>query len=165
MRALAVLDRRVGPDAGLYLIRADVLWHSGAPDEAMRFAQEAVRVEPDAEYAWNMLAVRYVMLKDYSRAIWVYRSIQTRFGRKFDRGSFESNSQMADFVQSEPDLRPAWDALAKESVRLKSYSKAVATYQSMQSRFNLRYTRDIFVRDPDLVEFVQSAEFQKWLPQ
>lgn len=60
-----------------------------------------MRVEPDAEYAWNMLAVRYVMLKDYSRAIWVYRSVQTRFGRKFDRGSFESNSQMADFVQSE----------------------------------------------------------------
>lgn len=68
-------------------------------------------------------------------------------------------------VEVEPDLRPAWDALAKESVRLKSYSKAVATYQSMQSRFNLRYTRDIFVRDPDLAEFVQSAEFQKWLPQ
>ena len=102
LRATLMVEQRVGPDVTMDIIRSEGLLHAGAYDAALWYAQEAVRVEPDSQFAWNRLASSYVQSKDYSRAVAIYRVIQGRFGTKFDRHGFEGDVRFADFVKSGP---------------------------------------------------------------
>ncbi len=80
-----------------------------------------------------------------------------------DYGESVTNARKA--IDLEPGLQGAWYCLAKSYVQLKSYSQAVATYQSMQARFHTSFTRNSFIGDPAFSGFGQSAAFEKWLPQ
>ena len=92
-RAAAILEQRVGPDIVSNLARAEALWNGQARDQSMWYTQQAVRVEPDSRLAWARLAARYARLEDYATAVSVYRSMETKFGMKFDRAYFESGDK------------------------------------------------------------------------
>jgi len=68
-------------------------------------------------------------------------------------------------VNLEPDLRPAWDALASGYVLQKNYPQAVATYRTLQTRFGLTFTRRQFESNANFAPLMQSDAFKKWLPQ
>lgn len=67
-------------------------------------------------------------------------------------------------IQLEPDLMDAYYSLAMNYVGLKQYPQAIAVYQTMTTRFKLKFDRQRFEREPRLAGLVQSPAFQKWLP-
>jgi tetratricopeptide (TPR) repeat protein len=67
-------------------------------------------------------------------------------------------------IQLEPDLKEAYSSLAMNYVGLKQYPQAIAVYQSMATRFKVKFERQRFEREPRFAGLVQSADFQKWMP-
>ncbi len=68
-------------------------------------------------------------------------------------------------VALEPDLLLAQDQRATLLVRLARFKEAVAAYRDMETRFGIRFTREIFTADPTFETLVASAPFKAWLPK
>jgi hypothetical protein len=68
-------------------------------------------------------------------------------------------------VELEPDFRRGWFALATSYVLLKDYPGAVSAFREMQTRFGVKYSRQMFVGKTGWEGFTQSEAFKKWLPQ
>ena len=67
-------------------------------------------------------------------------------------------------IQLEPDLQDAYYTLAVNYVGLEQYPQAIAVYQSIATRFKVKFQRQRFEREPRFAGLVQSADFQKWMP-
>jgi len=138
--------------------------------------------EIDLEYGSDpslglALADYYIQNSQLSKAIAGVASLESRIG--VDGGTHlmrahllleakrysEAVSYARKAVDLESGLEGAWYCLAKGYVQLKSYPQAVATYRSVQARFHQAFTRQAFVSDPEFSAFVQSADFNNWLPQ
>ena len=66
-------------------------------------------------------------------------------------------------VAIEPDLPQAWYFLGTSYVYVKNYPQAVASFQTLQTRFGAKLTRDQFV-GPGWEGFTRSDAFKHWMP-
>jgi cytochrome c-type biogenesis protein CcmH/NrfG len=67
-------------------------------------------------------------------------------------------------IQLEPDLTDAYYSLAMNYIGLRQYAQAVTVYQSMETRFKVKFDRQHLEQQPRLADFVKSPEFRKWMP-
>ena len=130
----------------------------------------------DPSVAWNLVAY-YLRNKQFDRVQAEFNLLESRVGSDGVMNAMRSDFYQVtgDYsaavaaarkaVELEPDLQRAWFSLAKGYVLLKDYSLAVATFQEMQTRFGVAYSRQQFVGMRGWDAFVQSDQFQKWLPQ
>lgn len=68
-------------------------------------------------------------------------------------------------IRLEPDLVSGHDTRCSALVGLGRYAEAVAEYQSLEKRFELKFTRDVFTADPLFAKLVASPAFRGWLPE
>ncbi len=123
-----------------------------------------------------MLIDHYFNVKDYPKALSSIDIIEKRVGRDgvttvlraalhFASGDLANALKHADeSIVLEPDRMQGYDTRASVLVGLGRHSDAVAAYRDMESRFDLKFTREIFTEDPTFEKFVASKEFRKWLP-
>jgi hypothetical protein len=140
-RALDLIDLKYGHDWTLALLLADNYIDKGELDKALRGVDALEsRIGVDA----GTCLMRARMFAEAQR---------------YD----ESLTYARKAVDLEPDLRSAWFALAKGYVLQNDYSHAVATYQTMQTRFHTSFKRETLASDPDLAGFAQSDAVDQWL--
>jgi Flp pilus assembly protein TadD len=73
--------------------------------------------------------------------------------------------QAEDAIRLEPDRLESHDARATILVQLARYQEAVDAYRGMETDFGLKFTRDIFLQDPNFEPLVASKPFRAWLPK
>jgi len=102
--AIDVLERRVGADGLTQLLRANVQMEMGSPKDAIAYAAEAIRLEPDFASAYFTLAQSHVSAGQFAEAIAVYQRLEADFGYEFSREVFAGDAQFGKFVDS-PQFR------------------------------------------------------------
>ena len=68
-------------------------------------------------------------------------------------------------IRVEPDRLAAYDTRATILVHLGRFPDAVKAYRDMETRFELTFSREIFVGDPVFEKLVVSKAFRAWLPE
>jgi tetratricopeptide (TPR) repeat protein len=100
LRALAFIERRVGADGVTNMLKANINLRSGNYEQAVTFAQRSIRIEPDLKEGYYSLALGYVGLQQYPRAVETYRTLASRFSVRFERQKFVGAPVYAGLVQS-----------------------------------------------------------------
>jgi len=119
----------------------------------------------------------YFTIKDRPRMLKALDTMEKRVGADgvtrnlraaayFSFGDYANTLKYADeAIQLEPDLMSGYDTRASALVGLARHAEAVAEYQSLEKRFEIQFTRDVFTGDPLFAKFVASPAFRGWLPE
>jgi hypothetical protein len=100
LKALDTMERRVGVDGVTSHLRAAAHIVTGDPASGLKFADEAIRLEPDRLAGYDIRASALVGLGRFADAISQYRDIEKRFEIEFTRDVFENDPLFAKFVAS-----------------------------------------------------------------
>jgi tetratricopeptide (TPR) repeat protein len=98
--AIDVMERRVGVDGVTRMLRANAYMLSNDIANALKYADEAVALEPDLLTAQDTRATLLVRLARFEDAIAAYRAMETQFGFKFTRDVFLEDPTFAPLVAS-----------------------------------------------------------------
>ena len=115
---LAMVESRVGSDSYIEMLRATVHHEKKSFGPMVEAAGAAIRLEPELENAYFLLALGHTRLAKFAKAIEVYEQISAKFGYELTRESFEGNPDNAELVES-PEFR-AWIAASEGSVPSRS---------------------------------------------
>ncbi len=139
-------------------------------------ATMAKRYSDDPATAF-MLIDHYFTVKDYPKALTALEAVEKRVGKDgvttmlratvyFVSGDFANMLKYSEeSIGLEPDRIQGYDTRATALVGLERHAAAVAAYRDMESRFDLKFTREIFAADPAFGKFMASDDFRKWLPR
>jgi hypothetical protein len=139
-------------------------------------ATMAKRYSDDPATAF-MLIDHYFTVKDYPKALTALEAVEKRVGKDgvttmlratvyFVSGDFANMLKYSEeSIGLEPDRIQGYDTRATALVGLERHAAAVAAYRDMESRFDLKFTREIFAADPTFGKFMASDDFRKWLPR
>jgi tetratricopeptide (TPR) repeat protein len=100
VRSIELMEKRVGVDGVTSFLKANSYADTGRYAEALKFAQEAVRLEPQLADGHFAVVLAQVGLKDYAEAVKEYRLLEKDFGYTFSRDAFAADPQYAGFMQS-----------------------------------------------------------------
>ena len=101
MSIIDLMERTYGSDAVIFLFRANVELASNRIDNALRFAERSVQLEPDHENAqWTLLTV-LVQAQRFGESVKVLQVLESEFGYVFAREDFEAEPLYAEFVGSD----------------------------------------------------------------
>jgi hypothetical protein len=109
LEALDRLDRSVGGDPYLNVLRADTHLQAGDLKKARRFAEKAVDEEPDLQAAYWSLVTVALREKQFDETVRLLDTLAAKFALRF--GDFTKEPEYADFVKS-PQYR-RWLAARK----------------------------------------------------
>ena len=98
--AIDIMERRVGVDGVTRMLRANAYMLSNDIANALKYAHEAVALEPDLLTAQDSRATLLVRLARFEDAIAAYRAMETQFGFKFTRDVFLEDPTFAPLVAS-----------------------------------------------------------------
>lgn len=101
LRIISTVEKRVGVDGNTCMLRANA--HALGKDftNALKSADDAVRLEPDLLAAQDSRATILVQLTRYQDAVDAYRAMEKTFGLRFARANF-SDPLFRQFVTSRP---------------------------------------------------------------
>jgi len=88
LEAIDIMEGRVGVDGVTRLLRANAYMLTNDVANALKYADEAVALEPDLLTARDSRATLLVRLERFEDAIAAYRDMETRFGFSFTRDVF-----------------------------------------------------------------------------
>jgi tetratricopeptide (TPR) repeat protein len=100
IQSMTTVEKRVGADGMTSLAKASAHLDVGELDQAMSWAREAIRLEPDFSGPHDTIALIHVKRRNYAGAIEEYRVLEKNFGYVFGRDSFMPDERFADFVKS-----------------------------------------------------------------
>jgi tetratricopeptide (TPR) repeat protein len=100
LECIDTMEKRVGMDGVTRQLRASTYLMAGDAKSSLKFADEAIRVEPDYLYAYDSRATALVSLGRFDDAVAQYRDVEKRFGLQFTREQFTSDPQYATLVAS-----------------------------------------------------------------
>ena len=101
MSIIDLMERTYGSDAVIFLFRANVELARNRIDNALRFAERSVQLEPDHENAqWTLLTV-LVQAQRFGESVKVLQVLESEFGYVFAREDFEAEPLYAEFVRSD----------------------------------------------------------------
>ncbi|WP_428603618.1 tetratricopeptide repeat protein [Sedimenticola sp.] len=98
------IDRMIdeyGKDAALMNLKCSIAFTSKKYSEAIAYAKEATRLEPDYEDGhWSLVAL-YVTTRQYDNVVAALKNVETDLGYQFSKQNFVDDEFYADFVKSE----------------------------------------------------------------
>jgi hypothetical protein len=100
LEAVTTIEKRVGVDGVTRLFRANASMMAGRYDEAVKFAQESIRLEPDLLDSYYSLAEGYLGQKRYPEAVATLSGAGAKFGLVFDRAEFAKDPRYAELMKS-----------------------------------------------------------------
>jgi len=100
LKSIDAIEQRVGNDALIYLLKANIYLLKNNYKKAVELANQAITTEPDFEDAYHALSLSYVKQKRYKDAIEIFNIMADQFGYAFTRGNFEDNEEFKEFVKS-----------------------------------------------------------------
>jgi len=110
LTSVDALDRAVGGDPYLDVVRADLLVKANEPGRARQVVLAAVEKNPDWQDAYLLLLLLELDAKRFKEVAGLLTTLHERFG--WDPGSIEEAPDFAEFVKS-PEYR-AWQAARKK---------------------------------------------------
>lgn len=99
--ANATIDRimdRAGPDAYLYLMKANVLHLAGKSDQAIEAAKEGMRLEKDVQTLYLVTLNISLQIKNHQLTRQMIEAYESRFGIEFE--DFTTIAEYAEFIKS-----------------------------------------------------------------
>jgi tetratricopeptide (TPR) repeat protein len=102
LKSLDTMERRVGVDGVTRMLRSNAFTLSNDFTNALKYADEAVALEPDLLLAQDQRATLLVRLARFKEAVAAYRDMETRFGIQFTRDVFTSDPTFEPLVVSAP---------------------------------------------------------------
>jgi tetratricopeptide (TPR) repeat protein len=101
LRTIDVVERRVGVDGVTRLLRSNAHLMADDLTTALKYADEAIRLEPDRLDGYDTRATDLVRLGRFQEAVDAYRSMEQQFSLEFTRDVF-SDPVFAMFIESRP---------------------------------------------------------------
>jgi tetratricopeptide (TPR) repeat protein len=102
LRSLDTMEKRVGIDGVTRNYRATAYFSRGDYANTLKYADEAIRVEPTLLAAHDTRGSALVGLASYADAVAHYKSLAQRFELEFTRETFTRDPFFAKFVASAP---------------------------------------------------------------
>ncbi len=106
LKAIDAVEQRVGADGITSIIRSNAYYQAKDVANALRYAEESIRLEPDRMEPYDVRATYLVELGRFAEAVTAYREIETRFDITFSRQIFVEDPSFEKFAAS-PAFR-AW---------------------------------------------------------
>jgi tetratricopeptide (TPR) repeat protein len=100
LASLDTIEKRVGSDGVTRILRAAAYFSTEDYANTLKYADEAIRLEPDFMNGHDTRASALVGLARYAEAISQYQSVEKQFGVAFTRDVFTSDPFFAKFVKS-----------------------------------------------------------------
>jgi tetratricopeptide (TPR) repeat protein len=100
LAALDTMEKRVGADGVTRNLRAAAYFSTEDYANTLKYADEAIQLEPDLMSGQDTRASALVGLTRYGDAIAQYKGVEKQFGLEFTRDVFESDPFFAKFVAS-----------------------------------------------------------------
>jgi tetratricopeptide (TPR) repeat protein len=101
LATIDLVERRVGVDGVTQLMRSNAYQLAGDLGSALKYADEAIRVEPDRLDGYDTRATNLVLLGRFQEAVDAYRFIEQEFSLQFTREIF-ADPLFAKFAASRP---------------------------------------------------------------
>ena len=102
LKSLDTMERRVGVDGVTRMLRSNAYTLTNDLANALKYADEAVALEPDLLLAQDTRATLLVRLARFKEAVAAYRDMETRFGIQFTREIFTADPTFEPLVASAP---------------------------------------------------------------
>lgn len=100
LKALDTMEKRVGADGVTRNLRAAAYFATADYASTLKYADEAIQLEPDLMSAHDTRCSALVGLGRYADAVSDYRNLEKRFDIRFTRDVFENDPLFAKFVAS-----------------------------------------------------------------
>ena len=100
LRLVDRLDKRVGGDPYLDLLRAESLGESGKRAEAIALAKQATEAEPTLEQAWWQLLTQQAAARDHASAIATLVVLRDKFGADVTEDTLRADDRFGGLVES-----------------------------------------------------------------
>ena len=100
IKSIAAIEKRVGRDAFVILLYANVNLLRENFQQSAHLANQAVETEADFEDAYHTLSLSYVKLNQFENAVQVFELLRQNFGYEYSREDFEREENFSDFVKS-----------------------------------------------------------------
>jgi len=100
LASIDTLERRIGTDGVTRNLRAAAYFRTDDYANTLKYADEAIHLEPDLMNGHDTRASALVGLARYADAIAQYQSVEKQFGLEFTRDVFASDPFFAGFVKS-----------------------------------------------------------------
>jgi tetratricopeptide (TPR) repeat protein len=100
LKAIDAVEQRVGADGITSIMRSNAYFQVKDVTNALKYAEESIRLEPDRLDPYDVRATYLVNLGRFPEAVTAYREIETRFGVKFSREIFVDEPSFEKFVAS-----------------------------------------------------------------
>jgi tetratricopeptide (TPR) repeat protein len=100
LHAMEAIEKRVGVDGVTCEIRANAYARFDDLPNALKYAEESIRREPDRPSAYDTRAIVLVQLERYPDAVDAYRDMEERFGFTFTREAFLRDAEFKPLVES-----------------------------------------------------------------
>jgi len=102
LKSLDTMERRVGVDGVTRMLRSNAYTLTNDFTNSLKYADEAVALEPDLLLAQDTRATLLVRLARFKEAVAAYRDMETRFGIQFTREIFTADPTFEPLVASAP---------------------------------------------------------------
>jgi tetratricopeptide (TPR) repeat protein len=100
LASIDTMEKRVGADGVTRNLRAAAYFHTGDYANTLKFADEAIQLEPDFLNGHDTRASALVGLARYDDAVAQYQGVEKQFGLAFTRDVFVSDPFFAAFAKS-----------------------------------------------------------------
>jgi tetratricopeptide (TPR) repeat protein len=100
LKALDTMEKRVGVDAVTRNLRAGAYYTTGDIANTLKYADEAIGLEPEFLPAYDLRCSALIGLDRYADAVAQYQSLEKQFGLEFTRDVFEGDPFFEKFVTS-----------------------------------------------------------------
>ena len=100
IQSIETMEKRIGVDGITSAMKSIAYSNTGRHGDALKFAQEALRLEPQLADAHFAIVDALVGLGNYAEAVRECRTLEKDFGYTFSREGFAAAPQYAGFMQS-----------------------------------------------------------------
>ncbi|MGD8570074.1 MAG: hypothetical protein PVJ39_18450 [Gammaproteobacteria bacterium] len=95
------LEKLVGPESGLDVLRASMAVYEKDYNTAMAYAKQALQKDADNKSAYDLLYDLFLDLQRYDDVVLILDIMENKFDYSYDRTLFEDEPDYAGFVKSE----------------------------------------------------------------
>jgi tetratricopeptide (TPR) repeat protein len=100
LRSIDIVERHVGRDGVMQLLRSSTLFLKGDYRECLAKASDAIRIEPDLQEPYTIAAKCHTGLKEFREAIAMLQSLEQKFNLRISREALAQDPHFADLVNS-----------------------------------------------------------------
>ena len=100
LHGVSLMESRVGVDGVTEQLRATLYFSKAMYNEGFAHARESIRLEPDRQDMYWLLALNYIHAGQFKNAITIYQMVEKRFDYPLDSAGFKDKPEMKVFVAS-----------------------------------------------------------------